>query len=435
MKKIVSIILAVVLTMSLGLTMVACGEKVEKETELNLFISGLAQPADKVFFNDFVKGFEKQFDVKVNVTYGSVEDGKKKVSSQIEGGVQDIDIVQVNTSMMPVFTEAGYISDISSIRKGLEGKSTITDMFDESIMRDGKTYFMPSNFDIYISAYNKKVLPYIPSTVKVEKDKNGNITKIKEITWEEFRDWSIASAKALGKGVTGFPMASNASQLLYPMGGLSLAYGAGAYPTVNTQGAKNGWDIISDMATGGAIIDKSILNEQSQPTELMKNESLLMVFGHMGPVGMAYSANPDRYVLGPGPSGSTGKAGSTATAWGYGIVKNAKNTDLSQKWLEYVVDPVKNYEYCIGNGGVMSPVLEVELAGDGSTADEVIAIGLEAMKNGVIVTGLPSANYQDWNLVKTIYTELYDALISSGKKLTLEELTVFQDKLNANLKK
>jgi multiple sugar transport system substrate-binding protein len=425
-------LLTLLLIAAFGFTLLGC-EKEEEQQELNLAISGLQQASERVFFKTFIKLFEAQYNAKVNLTYTTQADLKTKIETEQTSQNVVTDVVMVDTANMTPYIQGGWMEDITTVVNGLEDR-TITNMFDASTNKDGKRYFVPISFDIYISIYNVAALPYMPTSVQVTKDANNNVTKINAITWEQFYEWAINIKTQTGNPKAGFPMATTGSQLLYPMGGMALAYGSGSYPKLNDAGAIAAWNKIAQAATAGALLPEAVLSETNQPTALLQAGHLWLSFGHMGPVGTAYASAPANYVLGPAPTAqSTGKAGSTAGSWTFGIVKGAKNRDIAEKWLDFITNPEINYLYCSGLGGVISPIKEVVDQLGTSNTDKIMAAGLAVLNSGATVTGLPTYLYTDWNAVKTVYTSLYRELLNGGT-LTQAEADAYQAQLDALLK-
>ncbi|MDR1469901.1 MAG: ABC transporter substrate-binding protein [Spirochaetaceae bacterium] len=416
--------LVLVLVMAASLLIGCAGEK----RQLNILIAGgLSEPNEKLFFDEFVSAFKDKEKAEVNITYSSQADGITKIKSEIDNRNVTTDIVFVDTANMGPYTQGGWTEDITELVRGFP--VTFTDMFDASTNRDGKRYFMPISFDIYIFLANRLALPYMPPDVEVKKDGSGKVTEITKITWEQFRDWGNAIAAAGQGAKTGFPTGTSGSQLLYPLGGVQLAYGLDVYPKIDHPATLVAFGIIAEMARGKSVLDAGLLSQYNRPMELIKNGDLWLSFAHMGPLGDAYKAAPDAYVLGPGPVGSTGKTGSTAGAWTLGIVKGAKNRELAEKWLAYNADQANNYRYCKGLGGVMSPVKEAgALLGEGTT-DRIMRAGIDSLATGARVTGLPTADFVSWDAVKMLYTDIYNAVLS-GKTLTQADITAYQDQLD-----
>lgn len=424
-------ILGLLLVALLGIGVLGC-QKEEETRELNLAISGLQQASERVFFKTFIKLFEAEYDVVVNLTYTTQADLKTKIETEQTSENVVTDVVMVDTANMTPYLLGGWMEDVTTIVDGFEDR-TITDMFNASTTKDGKTYFVPISFDIYISIFNVAALEYIPTTVEVTKDASNKITKVDAITWEEFALWAKNVKVGTGEAKTGFPMATAGSQLLYPMGGMALAYGSTSYPLLNDAGALAAWNLIAGMAADGSILTEAKLSETNQPTALLQSGDLWLSFGHMGPIGTAYASAPANYVLGPAPTAeSTGKAGSTAGAWTFGIVKGAENQEVAADWLEFITNPEINYLYCSGLGGVISPIEEVVDQLGTSNTDKIMAAGLSVLNSGAKVTGLPTYLYTSWQGVKDIYTELYRTLLT-GNDLTQAQADAYQAQLEALL--
>jgi multiple sugar transport system substrate-binding protein len=69
-----------------------------------------------------------------------------------------------------------------------------------------------------------------------------------------------------------------------------------------------------------------------------------------------------------------------------------------------------NYELCANFGGMLSPINEVApLLGSG---DVVMTAGSKMLGN-TIVSGVPSANYKDWNAVKLLYHDALNQVLNT----------------------
>ncbi|MBE0700651.1 MAG: extracellular solute-binding protein, partial [Acholeplasmataceae bacterium] len=215
-------VLGLFLVLLLGFVLIACEESEKETEELNVVIAGLSQPQERVFFTTFVRLFEARYDAKVNVTYTVEGDLRQKIETEQTANNVVTDVVMVHSSALNAYINNDWMVDLTSVVAGFEER-TITDIFDTETTREGKTYFIPINFDVYISIYNVAALPYIPSTVDVTRNTSDQITQINHITWEEYAEWAIAIADATETPKSGFPMATTGSQLLYPMGGMALA--------------------------------------------------------------------------------------------------------------------------------------------------------------------------------------------------------------------
>src|SRR5690606_2803548 len=141
---------------------------------------------------------------------------------------------------------------------------------------------------------------------------------------------------SLNQSVFGFPYAQVSSQLIYPISGMILSMGDYQLPSFYNTESLKAWQMIESLYDDGALMTGNQLNQMNQPTDSLNNNILKMSFGHMGPIGTAYQANPNRYVLGPAPkSAETGYMGTTAGAWTYGMIKYSKQLALAEKWIEF----------------------------------------------------------------------------------------------------
>lgn len=383
--------------------------------ELRIVYTGTPEAHEKEYVIDvFVKKFEEDNGVKVNVDFISQEDGIKKIESEQSTGNIVTDVVYADTANMAPYMNGEWMEDISgNIHQG----STITTMFDDSTNKGGKRMFVPMSFDVYVLAASQDALKYLPEGVTEEDVVNG-------ITWEQYADWAIAIAEGEGVGKTMMPANMEGSQLLYPMAGMSMAYGGG-FPDFTSQGFKDAMAIIAKMAEA-----KAFYPEQAQytaPTDPMKAGDVWLTFAHMAPVGTAYNAAPNEWVIGAAPKGSKG-AGSTSGAWCYGIQKGAPHADLAQKWIDYVTTPEVNYDFCYSYGGSLSPIEEV---GDLlEESDVVMRAGINMLED-TIVSGVPATEYSDWNAVKLLYGDVFTEITNTGKVPSDDFLSEVQTKMEA----
>lgn len=390
MKKWLFLVLTIVWVVVMTVTGYA------KNEVLKIAYTGAQQPHEKEYIiNTFMKDFESKYKVRVEVDFITPADGIKKIKAEQESNNIITDVLFVDTANMPPYVDGGWVADITKIVDGT--RSTLTNMFDNTTTKDGKRYFAPISFDVYITIANKKALKYLPKGLKEEDIVNG-------LTWEQYAAWAKAIAAGEGVGKTMFPANMTGSQLLYPMGGLGMAYGA-KFPEFNSEGFKKAMYIIADMAAGNAFYPEQA--QYSAPTDPLKTGAVWLTFAHMGPVGVAYNASPNEYIIGAAPKGPRG-AGSTAGAWCYGIQKGAKNRKLAEKFIAYVLNPKVNYEYCIEMGGLLSPIKQV---GDLTDSSDVIMRAGSKMLDNTIISGVPSSQYTDWNAVKFLYGELFNKIL------------------------
>lgn len=368
-----------------------------KGQELSLLFTGTAQISEKDYYlNKYIPAFEKKYGVKVNVDFVTQADGITKVGAEQQSGVVQHDVLYVDTANMSPYISGGWMQDITSIVA--DTKVTLTDMYDPVMIKDGKRLFTPNSFDIYLTVANKKALKYLPSGVTEAQVKSG-------LTWDQYADWAVAIAKGEGKGKSMFPANLTSSQLLYPMAGMGLSYGAD-FPSFDNAGMRSALGVVAKMAQGNAFFAEQA--QYTAPTDPLKSGDVWLTFAHMGPVGVAYNASPNDYVVGAAPKGSVG-AGSTSGSWAYGIQNKAPHAALAAEFIKYAMTPEVNYEMCSQFGGVLSPIKQV---GDLLGSDDVIMAAGQKMLTGTKIAGVPSTQYKDWNAVKLLYGKVFNETLS-----------------------
>lgn len=386
------------------------------ESVLKVTYSGTPEIHEKQYLMDqFFKKFEEENNCKVEVDFVAQGDAVKKIQTEQESGNVITDVVYADTANMAPYLNGNWMQDITALVEGTG--STYTKMFDGSTNQDGVRRFVPMSFDVYITVCNVKALDYLPDGLTEADVVSG-------ITWEQYADWAVAIAEGEGEGKTMMPANMTGSQLLYPMGGMSLAYG-GEFPEFTSAGFKDALAIIAKIAAADGFYAEQ--EQYTAPTEPLNSGDVWLTFAHMGPVGASYNAAPNNYVIGAAPKGSAG-AGSTSGAWCYGIVNQAPHQELAEKFIEYVADPDVNYDFCYNYGGSLSPIEEVGDILD--SGDVVMRAGIE-MLGDTNVTGVPASEYSDWNAVKLLYGDVLTEILKTGEVPSDDFLADKQAKLEA----
>jgi len=403
MKKVLGIAIALLMVASVFAqgTKEATVPAARQSTELNILYSGTPQIHEKEYLlNEYFKGFETKYGVTVNVDFVAQADAITMVRTQQESSNIIADIIYADTANMNPYVQGGWMQDITAIVNNTG--STYTSMFDATTHKNGVRYFVPNSFDVYILIANKKALKYLPAGLTQADVVTG-------LSWDQYADWAIAIAAGEGVGKTMLPASSTGSQLLYPMGGMTLAYGGG-FPEFNTEAAKKAFTVLGKMARGKAFYPEQ--NQYSAVTDPLAKGDVWLAFSHMAPAGTAYNASPNSFVIGAAPHGDAG-VGSTSGAWCYGIQKGAKHQDLAQLFLQYIAQPEVNYAFCSNYGGALSPILEV---GNVLTDEDVVMqAGINILKTA-IVSGVPSTQYTDWNAVKLLFISALDEIQKTGAR-------------------
>jgi multiple sugar transport system substrate-binding protein len=365
--------------------------------ELTIVYSGTPQPHEKEYIIDvYVKNFETLHGVKVKLEFVTQQDAIRKIESEQDTKNFVSDVIYADTAYLAPYVNGGWVEDLGAL---IHRGTTITAMYDATTNKDGKRLFVPNTFDVYVLAANVDAIKYLPQGLTRQNVVDG-------ITWDQYAEWAANIARGEGKGKAMFPASAQGSQLLYPMAGMALANGGG-FPDFTSEGFKKALETIAAMARGNAFYSEQA--QYTAPTDPMKSGDVWLTFAHMSPLGVAYSAAPNEWIIGAAPRGSKG-AGSTSGAWCWGVQKGAPHADLAAAWIDYATTAQVNYEFCVNLGGMLSPINEVApLLG---SADAVMAAGSKMLGN-TIVAGVPSTDYSDWNAVKLLYVDAFNQTVNA----------------------
>lgn len=407
--------------------LIGCRKKapIDEPRALSMVVTGLTQPQEQSFFNLFIRLFEAENNTTVTVNYLSSQAFVALLNE--DPLAHEHDIILVDTANMKHYLDANWMHDISDVVSTLP---SLTQLFETYTKREGRDFFIPVSFDIYITLYNKLALPFIPENVSVKRNSDDEITQIEAISWKAFHQWAETIKQETTHARFGFPMARTGSQTIFPLSGMLLSYGVEEMYDISSESSLEALNAIASLASKNAFLDETILSPYNQPTTLLQQQLMWLSFGHIGPLGTVYRANPNDYVLGPAPTGPTNLAGSTAGAWAFGILEESKNKDLANDWLTFIMQSDINYLYTSGLGGVMSPISTVKNELGNSAVDHIMQIGFTVME-GNIVIGVPDTSYfSNWDALKHIYVDLYERLLT-GEAITQTEVEIFQSQIDA----
>lgn len=409
MKKLV--IMTMLILMVSALTF-AGGDSDGEMAPTRLVVSSrlYSQPGEQQFLIDEIfPAFEEANNCVVMFEIIEDEPLLKRAQFQKESGRVTTDVIIAHAGRMSTWIENDYVVPLP-VSEWTD--RTFSKAFAESISMGGSTYFAPVGGDVYLTLANKKALPYLPAGADVN-----------ALTWEEYIDWSIAIAEGEGEGkvaVTGVPQKS----LIYMYGGMFLSYG-GEFPSVNSPGAMEAWELLAGMQNAYT----PTVNTYDNVSAPMKTGEAWLTVAHMVRCGDAYQSNPSNYVLGAAPSGPAG-IGSIAGTSGFAVVNGAPNEELAIKFIEYMTEPSMAVKVARGTGGFIPPIDEAIAQLGDSIQDEIIGKGIAVMANGV-VSGVPGSDYTSWGAVKQVYDDAFQELILKRGEIDKAYLDEAQARIEA----
>ena len=407
----------IILALTIISLTIACKKEIPANPpnkELNIIYSGTPQPHEKEFIiNVFVKNFEDKHGIKINIEFISQTDCISRIENEQQTQNITSDIIFADTANIAAYINGGWMTDITGM---LYPGSTFTAMYDGITNKGGERFFVPACFDIYVLAASVDALKYLPDGLTRDDVING-------ITWEQYAQWAINIARGEGTGKTMLPSNDQGSQLIYPIAGMGIAYGAG-FPDFTSAGFKSALGIIAQMAEGNAFYPKQ--DQYTAPTDPMENDEVWLTFAHISPIGIAYTEIRNHWVIGAAPKGSRG-AGSTSGAWCWGVQKNAPHADLAALWIDYVTAPHVNYQMC-SQLSFLSPIKEIApLLG----SDDAVMIAGTKMLSNTRISSVPSSQYKDWNAVKQLYHDVFNQTLNTRQIPSDDFLQNLNDKCQA----
>lgn len=392
------------------LALFSCQKKAEAKV-LNLRLTGLQQPEEKTFFRTFVKLFEAEHGIKVNVIYESPLEAYDHIKAEVDDKDIQTDVVMLDTANLDKFMSSDYLEDVNYLDDLTD--RTFVSSFDSYIKKDHKTYLALVSYDVYLTLINKKALPYIPPSVDVVRNEYNEIVEIKELSWQDLFFWAKRIKTETNQAKFGFPYGEVSSQLIYPLSGLSASVDDYVLPSVSSIGFFKAMAYLQDLFEADALSYGPAFQSVTQPTTLLESGDLWLSYGHIGPLGNAYIEQSEDYLITSAPKDKiTNTRATTAGAWGYALIKGHQNKESAKKWLTFMTDKEINYLYTTGLGGIISPIFEVTNELGSTSADLVMKAGLKMADESLVTLVVETKNYTSWDAVKHIYVDIYEDLLS-----------------------
>ncbi len=371
---------------------VGCGER-EETPELVIVSNFGSQVAEQELYRqELFAPFEEEHNVEIRFEQLGHSDAFNKIDVEQQTGEHTVDLLISHFGNMIYYLEEDYMLDVSQLEADMDDRTFIT-TFDANTHMNDTRYFFPINADVYVTIANLDALDDLPGDLTEADLEAGNYT------WDDYVEW--------GNNMEGhkvFMKALPDGQLLYQIGGMALSHG-GTFPKMDDAGNIRAWEQV--LAMKDAIHPESINNAAGEG--LLLDDSVYLAFEHMAVVASTYATAPAKYGVYPGPLGDDGKAGSIAGGHGVGIVNNAPNQELAEKFIEFMTSEAKIRHAALGT---IPTIEEAELGDD--PEDFVLEIALDTIANANVEGLQMIPDYSDFSAVKGVYDDIYEGIMDGS---------------------
>ena len=132
------IVLAFLILVSLS----SCGTEVTSEPqEINVLMAGLTQQEERTFFRTFVRLFEAENGIRVNLQYESNDAVYTSVENQVKDGQIQTDVIMVDTANMLRYSRQHYVESLDFLNQFSD--RTFTNLFDDYTHNQNERFFAP----------------------------------------------------------------------------------------------------------------------------------------------------------------------------------------------------------------------------------------------------------------------------------------------------
>ncbi|ASJ55232.1 spermidine/putrescine ABC transporter substrate-binding protein [Brevibacillus formosus] len=292
MKRFKSLMIGA-LTAVLAVTAVGCSSSSEQEQQvLNIY-----SWADN-FDPDVIKDFEQKFNVKVNYdVYGSNEE----MLAKIQAGASGYDLIQPSDYMVGTMIQLGLLEELN--KANIPNMGNIVSTFKTPPFDKENKYSLVYTWGITGIAYNKKYVKETPTS------------------WNDL--WNEAYK---GRVI----MLNDPREVM----GMALIKNGFSNSTTNTEELEKSFADLKKVVPNVVAFDTDNIKQK------MIAEEAWIGTVWSGDAAFIHAQNPDVEYFIP-------KEGATIWADTLAIPKGAKNKEMAEKFINYLMDPevsVKNYE-------------------------------------------------------------------------------------------
>ncbi|MFC8687146.1 PotD/PotF family extracellular solute-binding protein [Brevibacillus porteri] len=292
MKRFKSLMIGA-LTAVLAVTAVGCSSSSEQEQQvLNIY-----SWADN-FDPDVIKDFEQKFNVKVNYdVYGSNEE----MLAKIQAGASGYDLIQPSDYMVGTMIQLGLLEELN--KANIPNMGNIVSTFKTPPFDKENKYSLVYTWGITGIAYNKKYVKETPTS------------------WNDL--WNEAYK---GRVI----MLNDPREVM----GMALIKNGFSNSTKNTEELEKSFADLKKVVPNVVAFDTDNIKQK------MIAEEAWIGTVWSGDAAFIHAQNPDVDYVIP-------KEGATIWADTLAIPKGAKNKEMAEKFINYLMDPevsVKNYE-------------------------------------------------------------------------------------------
>ncbi|MFP4177636.1 MAG: ABC transporter substrate-binding protein [Acholeplasmataceae bacterium] len=405
MKKILVLLMVIAPLFLLA----SCEEVDDEKPELYILSDFGREVVEKELYRtEIFDAFEEEHDVTIKFeTLAQAEDTFNKIDTEQKAENYTVDLLISHFGTMADYIGEGYMQEVDDLEDAMDDR-TFLSTFDGSTKSDGNRYFFPINSDVYLSYARTEAFETLPDGLTEEDILDGNYT------WEDFIDWAaeIGEGSVHVKGET-------ESMLLYEIGGMALSNG-GAFPVMNDEGNIKAWQDI--IAMKDYIAEESLTTNVSNELMTSETSGVKLAFELMAPLATAVSQSPAAFEIFPGPTGTSGKAGSIIGGHGIGIVNGAPNQELAEEFIDWFTAPEQIVHAALGTIPTIEEATE-ELGND--PEDEVIRQGLATVANANVEGLQMISSYTSWAEVKGVYDDVFTGIMDDS--ITEENLEDFLD--------
>ncbi|ATF14969.1 spermidine/putrescine ABC transporter substrate-binding protein [Brevibacillus sp. HB1.2] len=292
MKRFKSLMIGA-LTAALAVTAVGCSSSSEQEQQvLNIY-----SWADN-FDQDVIKDFEQKFNVKVNYdVYGSNEE----MLAKVQAGASGYDLIQPSDYMVGTMIQLGLLEELN--KANIPNMGNIVSTFKTPPYDKENKYSLVYTWGITGIAYNKKYVKETPTS------------------WNDL--WNEAYK---GRVI----MLNDPREVM----GMALIKNGFSNSTTNKEELEKSFADLKKVVPNVVAFDTDNIKQK------MIAEEAWIGTVWSGDAAFIHAQNPDvEYVI--------PKEGATIWADTLAIPKGAKNKEMAEKFINYLMDPevsVKNYE-------------------------------------------------------------------------------------------
>lgn len=322
-----------------------------------------------------------------------------RMKAEQQAGKRTISLAGALHGELQPLAPAGGLEPIDDIAAKLASSGIPAGLMELGKLGTGKQQYIPWMQATYVLVVRKDALPFLPAGANVN-----------ALSYEQLAVWGKAIQEKTGQRRIGFPAGPKGLFARFVQGNLVPSYTGSMVTEFRSAEAEKGWN---DFKAVWATSNPNSNNYNFMQEPLMGGE-VWIAWDHIARVKDALTAEPDKYLVVPPPSGTRGRAYMPVVA-GLSIARDAPNRAQAAAVIEHLLKPATQIATAVEVG--FFPVVNAPLPADLPAGIKLLADGIGKTQSAkdAIVALLPVGLGDKGGEFNKVYFDTFQRIVLRGE--------------------